>query len=119
MDAPVANTLSKKERLCGKTTISTLIGKGRWTGSAHIKCCHMEAEGAELSRIMVSVPKKFFKRAVKRNLLKRRLREAYRTQKSILGDTHSDIMFSWTSPEIADSSVIREEVASILRRIAR
>ena len=39
----------------------------------------------------VSVPKRHFKRAVKRNLLKRRVREAFRLQKGRLGDKSYDI----------------------------
>ncbi len=67
---------------------------------------------------MVSVPKRLFKRAVKRNLLKRRLREAYRLQKELLPVPGHDILFVYSSAEIADFSVIREEVASLLRKIA-
>lgn len=37
-----------------------------------------QLEGVSLVRVMFSVPKKFHKRANKRNLLKRRTREAYR-----------------------------------------
>jgi len=36
------------------------------------------------ARMAVSVPKKHFKRAVKRNLIKRRIRESYRKQKHTL-----------------------------------
>ncbi len=35
----------------------------------------------------VSIPKKKIKKAVKRNLLKRRIREAYRTNKNLLDET--------------------------------
>ena len=65
------------------------------------------------TRILVSVPKRFFKRAVKRNLLKRRIREAYRLQK-IAG---VDIMFQYNSQEIADSATIFKEIGDILGRI--
>ena len=65
------------------------------------------------SRILVSVPKRFFKRAVKRNLLKRRIREAYRQQK-IDG---VDVMFQYNSQEIADSATIFKEIGAILKRI--
>ena len=65
------------------------------------------------SRILVSVPKRFFKRAVKRNLLKRRIREAYRQQK-IDG---VDVMFQYNSQEIADSATIFREIGAILKRI--
>ena len=64
-------------------------------------------------RILISVPKRFFKRAVKRNLLKRRIREAYRVRK-IAG---VDILFQYNSPEIADFATISAEVAAILERV--
>ncbi len=38
------------------------------------------------AKIMVSVPKRYFKRAVKRNRVKRQLREAYRRNKHLLLD---------------------------------
>ena len=67
---------------------------------------------------MVSVPKRFFKRAVKRNLLKRRLREAYRTQKELLGPSSVDVLFLYNSKEVLDFLSIKEEVASVLKKIS-
>ena len=40
-----------------------------------------------VAQMMVSVPKRFFKRAVKRNRIKRQVREAYRLNKHILTDS--------------------------------
>ncbi|MGN0201607.1 MAG: ribonuclease P protein component [Candidatus Cryptobacteroides sp.] len=115
-------TLSKNERLCGKTRISALMSKGRWGKTDSLKYCYLEDSASPGSagenRIMVSVPKKFFKRAVKRNLLKRRLRESYRTQKELLPPKGLSIMFLYNSPEILESSSIREQVQTILNRIA-
>ena len=65
-------------------------------------------------RILVSVPKRFFKRAVKRNLLKRRIREAYRVRK-IAG---VDVMFQYNSAELAPFAAISADVAAILSRIS-
>lgn len=119
MSLPLANTLPKEERLCGKTSVSALIAGGRWGSTAHMKYCFLAGREDELNRIMVSVPKKFFKRAVKRNLLKRRIREGYRTQKELLSVNGVDILFQYNSPEIMDFEVVREEVASVLRRISK
>ena len=119
MDTPSTNTLPKEERLCGKTTVSALISDGKWGGTSHIKYCFVKGRDTGLNRIMVSVPKKFFKRAVKRNLLKRRLREAYRLQKQILEGTGIDVMFAYSNPEIADFATIKAEVEAILTKIAK
>ncbi len=115
-----ANTLPKEERLCGKNDISALVSEGRWGGTAHLKYCwRVSGEESGTGRIMVSVPKKFFKRAVKRNLLKRRIREAYRTQKRLLATGGVDILFAWAVKETADFGTVREEVAAILERIGK
>ena len=65
-------------------------------------------------RILISVPKRFFKRAVKRNLLKRRIREAYRVQK-VAG---VDILFQYASADVVDFATIMAEITEILARIA-
>ncbi|MDO5442224.1 MAG: ribonuclease P protein component [Bacteroidia bacterium] len=114
----MAQTLSKTERLSGKTAVNDLLKKGRWGSTPDLKYCWLCREGAGAPRIMVSVPKRNFKRAVKRNLLKRRLRESYRTQKDILSGKSLDVMFFYNSKEVLDSAVIKEEVGGILRSLA-
>ena len=103
--------------------ISTLLADGRWGGLGHFRYCWLAQPAADdvmpdqighlPTRILVSVPKRFFKRAVKRNLLKRRIREAYRQQK-IDG---VDVLFQYNSQEIADSATIFKEIGAILKRI--
>ena len=48
---------------------------------------YAEADAADTTEVLFSVPKKFHKRANKRNLLRRRTKEAYRLQKGILART--------------------------------
>ena len=93
------------------------MDKGRWDHTSHLRCCYAAGNGLEFSRIMVSVPKRLYKRAVKRNLLKRRMREAYRLQKELLPPGF-DLMFVYNSPEICDFAVVRSEVAELLAKIA-
>ena len=112
-------TLPKEERLSGKTAIAALTGKGKWDHTPHLRCCCLNGTGSGLNRIMVSVPKRYFKRAVKRNLLKRRLREAYRLQKELLPEPGHDILFVYNSADIVDFSVIFGEVAELLQRIGK
>ena len=67
---------------------------------------------------IVSVPNRLFKRAVKRNLLKRRLREAYRTQKGLLPPEGYSILFLYNTKEVLDYAAVREQVGAILQKIA-
>ena len=66
---------------------------------------------------MVSVPKKIFKRAVKRNLLKRRMRESWRLNKETLGATGIDILFTYATKEILDQGEIQSAIIKIIEKI--
>lgn len=111
----MAATLPKEERLSGRTAIARLTGNGRWSQTPHLRCCCLSGNGLEINRIMVSVPKRHFKRAVKRNLLKRRMRESYRLQKDLLPPGH-DLLFVYAAAEIVDFVVIFEELGSLLKK---
>lgn len=112
------NTLGKAERLSGKKSIETLLSDGRWGRAGCLKYCYRpNSEGEEVpgpGRILVSVPKRLFKRAVKRNLLKRRIREAYRIGKL----PGFDILFQYNSCEVTDFAGIKEAVDTALGRIS-
>lgn len=118
MDGQPRNTLQKKERLCGKTSIGKLLAKGRHGNVPGLRfCCRMNNEAGH-SRIMVSVPKKLFKRAVKRNLLKRRLRECYRRQKHDL-IAEVDLLLTYSSPEILTYEEIHAAVGQVIEKVNR
>lgn len=123
MTAQKSHGLSKAERISGVKDVAALLAGGKWMRSELLKVCFMRND-LEYSRIVVAVPKRLFKRAVKRNLLKRRIREAYRLQKELLGATPGaaatgfDILLQYNSPEVADFAAIRADVATVLRRIA-
>ena len=119
MGSAAAETFSKEERLCGKAAVSALVSGGKWGGTAHLRYCWLYREDGQPSRMLVSVPKRYFKRAVRRNLLKRRMREAYRTQKALLGCDGVDFMLAWSSKECGDWLTVRDEVAAALTRIGK
>lgn len=111
------HTLPKAERLSGKTRISALMRSGKYVTASPLKCCYIHRDDDAPGRMLVSVPKRLFKRAVRRNLLKRRIRESYRLQKQVL-PAGTDLMFVYTSPEIQPFTVIYEATGRILSMIA-
>lgn len=121
--ASTGHTFPKAERISGVKDVAALLAGGKWMRSELLKACYMRND-LEFSRIVVAVPKRLFKRAVKRNLLKRRIREAYRLQKELLSAapgataTGFDILLQYNSTEVADFASIRADVAVVLRRIA-
>ena len=117
MDSQTPYTLSKKERLCGKTNIGTLLAKGKHGNVPGLRFLYMNNNGSQTNRIMVSVPKKMFKRAVKRNLLKRRIRESWRKQKHNLQATGTDILFIYPTKEIQTYEQIYACVGQIIEKI--
>lgn len=121
MDENIRHTLPKKERLCGKTSISRLLAKGRHGNVPGIRFCFLfDSTSTRTNRILVSVPKKLFKRAVKRNLLKRRLRESWRKQKHTLSaGVGYDILFTYSSKEILSYEEIYEAVGKVIEKINR
>ncbi|HLW08318.1 MAG TPA: ribonuclease P protein component [Marinilabiliaceae bacterium] len=81
-----AFTFNKRERLHRKKLIDKLFIKGRSFMTFPLRDQYLLVERVDdvAVQILVSVPKKRFKRAVDRNLLKRRIKEAYRLNKQTL-----------------------------------
>lgn len=73
-------------------------------------------------QILVSVPKRLFKRAVKRNRIKRQIREAYRLNKAIIPTPPEGqqllIAFVYMSDRIYTTQDIEARVVKILNKIA-
>jgi len=112
----MAATLPKSERLSGLSRVSELFTRGKQGSSGCIRYRYLRREDDEPSRIVVSVPKRNFKRAVKRNLLKRRLRESYRLQKDLLGPG-VDILFVYLPREILTSGEIFADMTAVLKEV--
>ena len=119
METQISNTLPKQERLCGKKGISEFLAKGKHGSVQGMRYLFATDTGNGLNRIMVSVPKKIFKRAVKRNLLKRRIRESYRKQKHNLTVKGMDVLFMYSTKEVMSYEEIFTAIGHIIEKIKR
>lgn len=115
MEGEIRNTLPKKERLCGKTAISKLLARGKHGSVPGIRWQCLYGTDSGVNRIVVSVSKKFFKRAVKRNLLKRRIRESWRRQKHMLNlEGNFDILLIYSLKEILSYEEIYSSIGQVI-----
>ena len=86
IESPASHTLKKTERLCSKKVIDKLFSEGESFLAFPIKVVFKTTELPQSVPVQAgfSVSKKIFKRAVKRNRIKRLMREAYRLNKQML-----------------------------------
>ena len=79
-------TFSKNERLCSKIIIDEIFEKGKKVKAfpfivTYLPINSENCEWENQAKIVIAVPKKKVKLAVNRNVLKRRIKEAYRLNK--------------------------------------
>lgn len=116
-------TFKKIERLCSKKAIETLFATGKSINDFPIKAVFKisDFDSPFPCRAMFVVPKKKHKRANKRNILKRRMREVYRLNKSDFYSeitTHKiDLMFIYLSNEELDYSAIETNIKQLMQKV--
>lgn len=119
------NSFSKKERICARSSVSELFEKGESLFSFPFKCVYQINDTSEelssrgiVVRIMVSVGKRYHKRAVKRNRVKRLIREGYRLNKWYAKELLSpylngkvlDICYIYTSKQEEDYKTVENGI---------
>ena len=81
---------------------------------------YIKDTGNDHARLLISVPKKTLKRAVKRNLYKRRIRESWRRQKhDLIVKEGLDILFMYPSKEILSYEELYTAVGEIISKLNR
>lgn len=113
--------LQKNERLHSKKSIKELFDKGSSFFLYPFKVLHLTLDGthAETNQVLFSVSKRKIKNAVHRNYLKRRVKEAYRLNKSLLASavTKNKIALIYVASDLEDFHTIQHKVQRILKKI--
>ena len=117
------NSLTKPERLRRYGAIRRLFAEGRSGFVYPFRYVYYTEEAASAeAAVLFSTPKKFHKRANKRNLLRRRMREAYRLNKELLtatlGEHRIELAIIYSSKSIHDYNYIENALKKILQQIA-
>ena len=126
--------LSKWERICSRTQLERLFtgGKSKSFSVFPLRVVYLltnqpdgDLQHEAPVKMMVSVSKRHFKRAVKRNRVKRQVREAYRLNKEIVVSSMADtpnrqllLGFIWMSDELHDSNTVIRSMQVLLKRVA-
>ena len=110
----------KEERLHGKKDIQELFDKGSSFYLHPFHCRYLREENSHVHRILISVSRRSFKKASDRNLIKRRIREAYRRNKAVIESLPKQrIAYIYTSREILDYNKIEDAILGTFRKISK
>ena len=115
----VRRTFRKKERLSSIKLINSLFEDGKALFSYPFKI-YYTAGTIGFNRILISVPKRQHKKAVNRNLIKRRIRESYRLNREILDSALSlDFAVVYISSEVLDYNQINTALKNALSKLKK
>lgn len=115
----------KEERLCSKIMIEKLFTEGTSFLVYPFKVVYIEIDfpGKFPAKVAFAVSKKLYKKAVSRNLIKRRTREAYRLNKHLLSSASTSskkaIIFIYIGKEILQFPSIEKSMIRIMERLRK
>ncbi|ATP55447.1 ribonuclease P protein component [Pedobacter ginsengisoli] len=120
------NTFNKEERLCSKRLIDLLFkdGSSFLLYPFRVSYLFVETEHKYPVQVVINVSKKRFKRAVDRNVIKRRTREVYRLQKQLqlyssLTDSSKLLLLSvqFIGKQIYDYSFFEKRMTGVFKKL--
>ena len=115
-------TLTKPERLSSYGAIRRLFKEGQSGFVYPFRYMFYVEDAAQTeAAILFSTPKKFHKRANKRNTIRRRMREAYRLNKEVLtaplGNRRIELALVYSSKTLHDYKFIENALKKSLEQI--
>jgi ribonuclease P protein component len=120
------NTFNKEERLCSRKYLDLLFKNGSSFLLYPYRVSHLyvPAEHQFPVQVVINVAKKRYKRAVDRNQIKRRSREAYRLQKeqelyALLPESEELLLLSlqFVGKKIYDYSFLEKKLAAAFKKL--
>ena len=126
-------TLPRSERISSLKAIRRLFSEGRGGFVYPIRYMALSSDSAQSEEskseergveVLFSVPKKFHKRANKRNLLKRRMREAYRLNRQLLVEKlgaqakELDLALIYSAKELHSYKTIENVIRKVLEQVS-
>lgn len=119
-------TFPKQEKLCGKLSIANLYEKGRRFTCYPLRVTYLFCDGADSQEVKVLVwaAKSLFRRATRRNRLRRLMREAYRLNAQPLREycqkqqKSLHIAFNYISKEELDLWQMEKAVRKSIEKIS-
>jgi|TARA_B100001094_G_scaffold65329_1_gene61411 ribonuclease P protein component len=113
------NTFSKEERITNKKVIDKLFSAGMRISVYPFDVRYVLEKKNLFTKVLVTASKGKIKSSVKRNLLKRRIKESYRLNKSVLHqDLKCNIAFIYSSEKILSYNEINKSLIEVLSKIS-
>ncbi len=122
-DKKTGFSFHKNERLCSKKIIDKLFAEGQSVFVYPVKVVYLESPLPLKNQVQAAftVGKRNFKKAVQRNLIKRRMREAYRLNKQKLYDEINDkqlaVFFIYTGKTISEYKQIETAIIKGIKKL--
>jgi|TARA_B100000809_G_scaffold132386_1_gene130164 ribonuclease P protein component len=113
-------SFSKRERISEKKIIDSLFSSGKKFSvyPFDVRFLNQDENSDSISKVLITVSSSKIKSAVKRNLLKRRIKESYRINKNIIYNKLLMIAFVYVSEEIFTFSVIDKAIKKVLKKLS-